>query len=602
MTEAEERIVMTPKKKTANSTSLAMERKRLHPQGEGPRKTSLHVAGGEHQGIVINKEVEEGGEEIPAHLQLEFKVFLVNVSSGKHAQERRLLCFWFKTEMAPQERPRYAQNFFKQLVSPVQFPRDYVGFIKKIMKLMQNEFPMFRKIEVELTQEKELEKIPDRPTRPGALLFTVGVLHPEVCNETSEPAKPEANKSSVLEMIEAAYPNPVTLDSMCSNFNGSSEQQIRHIISELQLDKKIKALEHNLNSFTRAQRDQENVTIVKQMPRVEAAKQPSIAIITSQYHEKMAVDAMMTNRQTFVRYATVGETQAYTLGDIGGHRCVVTKLPVTGHTREASIASGSTTTRLLGTFQGVEYVLIVGVGGGVPHYTDYNKHVRLGDVVMSSPSFTGGQKFIYQYCQTARVREAGEVVFETKSWCPPESSLQDIAKMVVEDGYACEGPTAWLSNYNTALEELRHVDDTCDGQESWSRPSADTDKLYMSLGGGDMIEVGHPSPPSPNNDPRKAGYPVLHLGPVAAGRGVSLDDQLRQEFAYKNGILCYDSELDSVVESVYGNRKDHYILIRGIADYKDGARRKEWQHYAALMAASVAKCIIENIPSETEQL
>ena len=35
--------------------------------------------------------------------------------------------------------------------------------------------------------------------------------------------------------------------------------------------------------------------------------------------------------------------------------------------------------------------------------------------------------------------------------------------------------------------------------------------------GGDMIEVGHPSPPSPNNDPRKAGYPVLHLGPVAAG-------------------------------------------------------------------------------------
>lgn len=33
------------------------------------------------------------------------------------------------------------------------------------MKLMQNEFPMFRKIEVELTQEKEIEKIPDRPSK-----------------------------------------------------------------------------------------------------------------------------------------------------------------------------------------------------------------------------------------------------------------------------------------------------------------------------------------------------------------------------------------------------------------------------------------------------
>ena len=111
---------MTPKKKTANSTSLSMERKRMMDT----RKTSLHVAGGEHQGIVINKErVEEGGEEEPAHLQLEFSVFLVNVSSGKHAQERRRLSFWFKTNMSNHERPVYAQQFFKQLVSPVQFPR-----------------------------------------------------------------------------------------------------------------------------------------------------------------------------------------------------------------------------------------------------------------------------------------------------------------------------------------------------------------------------------------------------------------------------------------------------------------------------------------------
>ena len=36
---------MTPKKKTANSTSLAMERKRLQPSGGEQRKTSIHVAG-----------------------------------------------------------------------------------------------------------------------------------------------------------------------------------------------------------------------------------------------------------------------------------------------------------------------------------------------------------------------------------------------------------------------------------------------------------------------------------------------------------------------------------------------------------------------------
>ena len=111
---------MTPKKKTAHSTSLSMERKRI---GGVERKTSLHVAGGEHKGIVINKEVEEGEEEVPAHLCLEFRVFLVAVSSGKHAQEKRLLSFWFKCDMAGPERARYAQQFFKQLVSPLDFPR-----------------------------------------------------------------------------------------------------------------------------------------------------------------------------------------------------------------------------------------------------------------------------------------------------------------------------------------------------------------------------------------------------------------------------------------------------------------------------------------------
>ena len=59
--------------------------------------------------------------------------------------------------------------------------------------------------------------------------------------------------------------------------------------------------------------DGDDVTVVKgQMPRALDARgdkslHPTIAIITAHYFEKMAVDAVMTNKQTFVRYATVGE-------------------------------------------------------------------------------------------------------------------------------------------------------------------------------------------------------------------------------------------------------------------------------------------------------
>ena len=57
--------------------------------------------------------------------------------------------------------------------------------------------------------------------------------------------------------------------------------------------------------------DGEDVTVVKgpmrgQMFDSRGSLQPTIAVITVHYFEKMAVDAMMTNKQTFVRYATVG--------------------------------------------------------------------------------------------------------------------------------------------------------------------------------------------------------------------------------------------------------------------------------------------------------
>lgn len=52
-----------------------------------------------------------------------------------------------------------------------------------------------------------------------------------------------------------------------------------------------------------------------------------------------------------------GESNVYTLGTIGAHRVVTTKLPSVGRTREAMTAAGNTTTRLLGIFQKVSLKL-----------------------------------------------------------------------------------------------------------------------------------------------------------------------------------------------------------------------------------------------------
>lgn len=57
---------------------------------------------------------------------------------------------------------------------------------------------------------------------------------------------------------------------------------------------------NNLFSF-------QEVIMIQQQPKVSNNDQPTVAIITVNYYEKLAVDAMMTNKVTFVRHKPEGK-------------------------------------------------------------------------------------------------------------------------------------------------------------------------------------------------------------------------------------------------------------------------------------------------------
>lgn len=243
----------------------------------------------------------------------------------------------------------------------------------------------------------------------------------------------------------------------------------------------------------------------------------------------------------------------------------------------------------LGTFPRVDYVFLVGVGGGVPHYRDYSKHVRLGDVVVSSPPDTQ-HPYVYLYCEGVKSNVDDEYLspehFSIKTWCPPSLDLQKISLNLWQKGMNVrERP--WEHYIEHSVKQLR--------ESSFRRPSSETDKLYVSIGGEELMEVGHPQPLEGTFDPRKPNMPVLHFGAIGSGKALLQDDTTRLGFAEHYGIMAFDTGFGSVVESIFGNRKDDYIFIRGIADYKDGTKKKEWQPYAALAAAAVMKSIIFNL-------
>ncbi|KAJ8955107.1 hypothetical protein NQ314_006990 [Rhamnusium bicolor] len=89
--------------------------------------------------------------------------------------------------------------------------------------------------------------------------------------------------------------------------NGWDEEEVAQCLAALQSRQLVKAMDHGAFTRQQSQQDSHQVTIVKQMPTMASSKQPTIAIITAQYCEKLAVDAMIENKETFVRYTTVGE-------------------------------------------------------------------------------------------------------------------------------------------------------------------------------------------------------------------------------------------------------------------------------------------------------
>ena len=90
------------------------------------------------------------------------------------------------------------------------------------------------------------------------------------------------------------------------------------------------------------------------------------------------------------------DPNVYTLGEIGKHNVVIAHLPegTIGTSAAATCASN-----LLRSFPQIRFGLLVGVGGAAPGLLDQqdaNKDIRLGDIVVSTPT-NGNGKFSTLY-------------------------------------------------------------------------------------------------------------------------------------------------------------------------------------------------------------
>ena len=119
--------------------------------------------------------------------------------------------------------------------------------------------------------------------------------------------------------------------------------------------------------------------------------------------------------------------------------------------------------------------------------------------------------------------------------------------------------------------------------------------------------VEHPAVTPDSRRDQRPDKPIVHFGVVATG-DVG-DHHQRQCYLDQNDVRAFDAGFSAVLESVEGNRKDSFVVVRGVCDYGDGTsadgpRRDrddtDWRPYSALTAAGVMRCVVLGIVSPSD--
>jgi nucleoside phosphorylase len=296
--------------------------------------------------------------------------------------------------------------------------------------------------------------------------------------------------------------------------------------------------------------------------------------------EAVAARAFLEEEHDGPRQVARHDNNSYVLGKIGSHNVVIAVLPDAeyGTTSAAAVARD-----MLHSFPNVRVGLMVGIGGGAPNR---KRDVRLGDVVVSSRN--GGQGGVFQYDFGKTIQN--QAFQETGSLDQPPMVLRTAVSRL-RSTYEMTGHQL-VDNVQAALKKIKK-------RKKYTRPPPSSDRLYKA-------DVIHPPHLSDDCDlacgddeahlvirdarDEEDDDPAIHYGLIASGNHLMKDAHIRDKLADSKSVLCFEMEAAGLM--------NHFpcLVIRGICDYSDSHKNKEWQGFAAMMAAAYAKDLLHQIP------
>jgi nucleoside phosphorylase len=276
---------------------------------------------------------------------------------------------------------------------------------------------------------------------------------------------------------------------------------------------------------------------------------------------------------------STNDNNDYTLGRIGKHYVVIAVLP----DGEYGISSATSVARdMLHSFPNIRIGLMVGIGGGAPS----PKHdIRLGDIVVSAVG--NGKGGVFQHDFGKRIQGQG---FQETGFLNQPPSILRAAVSGLKSRYETKGHQL-EGAINSILGKNRRL------RAKYKRPGPDTDRLFKATITHDICceEVCIDDPSNLILRPERTedeDNPTIHYGLIASANQLMNDALVRDRLAAEMDVLCFEMEAAGLM--------NHFpcLVIRGICDYSDSHKNKEWQGYAAMAAAAYTKGRI--VPNRVE--
>lgn len=267
-----------------------------------------------------------------------------------------------------------------------------------------------------------------------------------------------------------------------------------------------------------------------------------------------------------------GDDYVFQAGDVRGHNVIIATLPAGQEYGTGSAAALASQVKKF--FPNLWFGLLVGVAAGLPTLSGSSiRDIRLGDVLVAFPVGESAGLVAYDLGKETtddgfQLLRGGHVLATTETVI--RSAIGSI-KLHAPDEVA-----TFLPYYNE-MKEKRH------STGNFVDPGQEADLLYeTSDSGARTIKVrGRRA-----DDARTQVW----YGPIGSGEKLMKNASIRDELRDKYGLIGLEMEAAGTMNRIPVG------VIRGVCDYGDEHKNKEWQPYAAAMAAAYAKAILAEIP------